>query len=90
LPDAATRARQLSLILDGYGLARRQRGGFVDKMIAFAVHDARAEAVSYDVTPETTGGTSPGGYPYAWAIAWRARSASWMVTHRAMLERAIA
>jgi len=89
LPDAAARARQLNLILDGYGLPRRQRGDFVDKMIAFAVHDARAEAVAYHVTPETVSGTSPGGYPYAWAITWRARSASWMLTNRAMLQRAI-
>jgi Ser/Thr protein kinase RdoA (MazF antagonist) len=33
LADAAARARQLKLILDGYGLARSERGGFVDKMI---------------------------------------------------------
>jgi hypothetical protein len=89
LPDAAARARQLNLILDGYGLPRRQRGDFVDKMIAFAVHDARAEAINSRVRPETVSGTSPGGYPYAWAITWRVRSASWMLTHRAMLERAI-
>jgi hypothetical protein len=88
LPAAAARARQLNLILDGYGLARRERGDFVDKMIAFAVHDARAEAISYGVAPETISGTSPGGYPYAWAITWRVRSASWMLAHRAMLERA--
>jgi phosphotransferase family enzyme len=86
LPAASARARQLNLILDGYGLPRRQRGDFVDTMIAFAVHDARAEAIRCSVTPETVSGTSPGGYPYAWAIAWRARSASWML----MLERAIA
>lgn len=89
LPDAAARARQLKLILDGYGLARRERGDFVDKMIAFAVHDARAEAINYRVTPATTSGTSADGYPFAWAIAWRARSASWMLTNRSLLQRAI-
>ena len=89
LADAAVRARQLKAIVDGYGLPQCHRGDFVDKMIAFAVYDARAEAINYDVTPETVSGTSPGGYPYAWAITWRARSASWMLTHRAMLERAI-
>jgi hypothetical protein len=89
LPGAAARARQLTAILDGYGLPRRGRGGFVDKMITFAVHDARAEAIRYHVDPETVSGASPGGYPYTWAITWRVRSASWMLNHRAMLQRAI-
>lgn len=89
LPAAAVRARQLKAILDGYGLPRSDREGFVDTMIAFAVHDARAEAVSAAVTPETASATSPGGYPWAWAITWRARSASWMLTNRSLLQRAI-
>ncbi len=90
LPDAAARARQLRLILDGYGLDRRDRGDFVEKMITFAVHDARAEAISSGVTLETTGTTSVDGYPFTWGIAWRVRAASWMLTNRRLLERAIA
>jgi hypothetical protein len=89
LPDLAARARQLRLILDGYGLPARQRGDFVDKMIEFAVHDARAEAVLAEVVPETTTGTTETGYPFAWAITWRIRSASWMLTNRSSLRRAI-
>lgn len=89
LPGAAARARQLRLMLDGYGLPRRDRPGFVDMMIAFAVYDARAEAVGAGVTPEAVSATLPDGYPYAWAIAWRARSASWMLANRSLLERAI-
>ncbi len=89
LPDLAARARQLRLILDGYGLPARDRAGFVDKMIAFAVHSARAEAVAAAVTPETTTGVTGSGYPFAWAITWRARSASWMISNRPALERAI-
>ena len=89
LPDAAARARQLKLILDGYGLPRRDRDDFVDKMITIAVHDARAEAISAGVTPEAVSATTPTGYPYAWAITWRARSASWMLTNRTLLQRAI-
>jgi hypothetical protein len=88
LPDAASRARQLKLIVDGYGLARRERADFVDKMVAFAVHDARAEAVNSGITLETN--TTDGGYPYAWAITWRVRGASWMLTNRTLLQRAIA
>jgi hypothetical protein len=89
LPDAATRARQLRLILDGYGLPRRDRDDFTDKMIEFAVHDARAEAVLAGITEETTSAVSADGFPSAWAVTWRARSASWMLTNRTLLQRAI-
>lgn len=89
LPGPVARARQLRLILDGYGLPRRDRDDFTDKMIAFAIHDARAEAVRAGITPDTTRATTLDGYPSAWAVTWRARSASWILTHRAMLQRAI-
>jgi len=89
LPDLAARGRQLRLILDGYGLPARQRHDFVDKMITFAVHSARAEAVESGVTPETTAGVTGTGYPFAWAITWRVRSASWMLANRSHLQRAI-
>ena len=84
----AARARQLRLILDGYGLARRDREGFTDKMIAFAVHDARDQAVHRHYGG-TTSAISESGYPSAWAVTWRARSASWMLTHDTLLQRAI-
>jgi hypothetical protein len=58
-------------------------------MIAFAVHDARAEAVRCGLTEDTTSATTPGGYPSTWAVTWRVRSASWMLTNRALLDRAI-
>jgi Ser/Thr protein kinase RdoA (MazF antagonist) len=90
LPDAAGRARQLRLLVDAYGLERPARAVFVDKMIEFAVHSARAEAVEGKVTPETTSGLSEAGFPIIWAVAWRVRSASWMLRHRALLEQAIA
>ncbi|HEX9064578.1 MAG TPA: phosphotransferase [Streptosporangiaceae bacterium] len=90
LPEAAARARQVRAILDGYGLSRRDRADFVGKMIAFAVHDARAEAVSAANTEDSVSARTRDGYPYAWAITWRARSASWMLTNRSLLERAIA
>ncbi|MBO0776230.1 MAG: phosphotransferase [Actinobacteria bacterium] len=89
LPDLAGRARQLRLILDGYGLASRQRTGFVDRMITFAVHSARAEAVEFGVTPETATAAASSGYPFLWGITWRVRSASWMLTNRPALQRAI-
>jgi hypothetical protein len=85
LPDAATRSRMARAIVDGYELPRADRDDFPDRLIAVAAHSARAEAVVHRVTPETT----PGAYPLLWAIAWRARSASWLATHRALLRRAL-
>ena len=89
LPDAPARARQVRLMVDAYGLTSSQRLGFVDKMIEFAIHGARQEAVEYDVTPETEQAISESGFPVLWAITWRTRSASWMLHHRTIFERAL-
>ena len=85
LPPAAERARQLAAIVDGYGLTARQRDGFADRLIEFAICDAAAEADDAAVTPDMT------GHPVAlWAMAWRARSAAWMIRHRRVLDAALA
>jgi hypothetical protein len=72
------------MVLDGYGLSRKQRGGFVDKLVMFAVHDAAEQAKEAVVTPEATEARP------LWAITWRTRSASWMLRHRRVLEAALA
>jgi hypothetical protein len=90
LPSADHRARQVRLLVDAYGLPAPERRGFVDKMIEFAVHSARAEAVRYGVTPDTATAIDPSGYPVLWAVTWRVRSASWMLRHRQVLDRALA
>jgi len=90
LPSPEHRAHQVRLLLDGYGLARPDRVDFVDKMVEIAVHSARAEAVQYGVTPDTAAAIAASGYAVMWAITWRARSASWMMRHRRILERALA
>jgi hypothetical protein len=89
LGSPVTRARQLRLLLDGYGLGFPERGDVVDKMIEFAVHSARDEAIGGRVTPESVA-IDESGYPVLWAVTWRARSASWMLHHRALLQSAIA
>lgn len=89
LADVGKRAEQLRLFLDAYGLPRADRSGFVDKMVEVAVHDAAHEAIEHEVTPETATGTADNGYPFAWGIAWRVRSAGWMLRHRRTLEAAI-
>jgi Phosphotransferase enzyme family len=84
LPPAADRARQLAAIVDGYGLTAARRRGFVTQMIEFAICDTAYEADDAAVTPETT------EHPVAlWAMAWRARSAAWMIRHRRLLESAL-
>lgn len=85
LPAPEDRARQATLILDGYGLSREHRQGFVDKMIEFAVRSTRDEAVLYHVDPDTPS-PSPTGFPLLWSVVWRARAAAWMLDHRSMLQ----
>ena len=83
LPPATARARQLRWFLDGYRLPAAGRDGLITRMIEYAVRDCAAEAVQAGVTPEATD-PAP-----LWALAWRARSAAWMIRHRALLEKAI-
>ena len=89
LPDAPARARQARLIVDGYGLSAAERAELADRLPEVAIHAARAEAVAGGVTLESTEAVTPDGYPTMWGIAWRARSASWMARHRALLRHAL-
>ena len=83
-PPLAERAGQLAAIADGYGLAARERARLVTTIIELAIAGTAAEADDARVTPETT------SHPVAcWAMAWRARSAAWMIRHRAILESAV-
>lgn len=83
LPSANARAAQMCLLLDGYGLSKGERVGFIDKMIAFAVYDAADQAVSFRVAPDSK------DIEPLWAITWRVRSANWMLRNRLTLELAL-
>jgi hypothetical protein len=84
LPPLAERARQLAAIADSYGLTARQRAGLFGTIVDFVVSDTAREADDAGVTPEMT------SHPVAlWAIAWRARSAAWLIRNRATLESAL-
>ena len=83
LADAARRAGHMRAIVDGYGLATRQREGLVDVMIDFAVQAAANEAQLAAVTPESTDITP------LWAVTWRTRAAAWMLRNRVLLETAL-
>ena len=90
LPSPAARARQVRLLVDAYGATSADREGLVDRMVTLAVHEARAEAVAAGVTPDSSQAVRKDGYPVLWAVTWRARSASWMLAHRAVLTASLA
>jgi hypothetical protein len=83
LPSAVTRARQMRLMADSYGLDARERTLLLDTMIAYAVHNAADQAIQVPVTPDTADAT------LLWGLAWRARAAAWMLRNRPLLERAL-
>ncbi len=84
LPPLAERARQLAAIVDAYGLTARQRAGFLDTIVEFVISDTAWEADDAAVTPEMT------SHPIAlWAMAWRARSAAWLIRNRRPLQAAL-
>ncbi|MEM8619064.1 MAG: hypothetical protein AAGF73_05040 [Actinomycetota bacterium] len=58
-------------------------------MIEVALVGAANEAIEHDITPDTVSGTEPNRYPITWGIAWRTRSAAWLLRHRVLLEAAI-
>ena len=84
LPPVAERARQLRAIVDGYRLDEARRAGFVDLMIEFAIHSTAADADEDGVTRDTVRSRA------LWGMAWRSRSAAWMLRNRKVLERALA
>jgi hypothetical protein len=83
LPDAATRANQLRLFLDGYELPGARREGLVTRMIELAIRNCAAEAIGAGITRESRDPTP------LWALAWMSRGAAWMIRHRPMLEQAL-
>jgi Phosphotransferase enzyme family len=98
LPGLSARAAQARLILDGYGLPTAARAGFVDAMIGFAVTSAAQEAIDAGIARAAAeprsmgrlgGGQPLAGHELLWAMAWRIRSAAWMVRNRGVLQRAI-
>jgi hypothetical protein len=85
LPPLAIRARNLRLITDGYGLPAAGRARLVDTMITLAISDTANEAIQARLTPDTDPAAAPPDT--LWALAWRSRSAAWMLRNRGVLER---
>jgi len=83
LPTAEDRVKQLRLFLDGYGLSSKEREGFAGRLIETAILDCANEAIQGRIAPDST------DTRWLWGLAWRSRSAAWMLRHRQLLERAI-
>jgi hypothetical protein len=85
LPPATHRAQQLRAMVDAYGLSATQRRNFVDRIVEFIVSETAWEADDAAVTPDLT------SHPIAlWAMAWRARSAAWLLRNRRVFDNALA
>jgi len=69
-------------LLDGYGLARAERVGLVDRIPRFAVRDNGWYARTQGFTQESRDGEG------LWTLAWQSRAALWTLEHRDVLERA--
>ncbi|XOK63120.1 hypothetical protein ACJ7K1_08355 [Paenibacillus elgii] len=81
LPPLDARARQLRLLVDAYGLPSNQRRLLYDLILEVVVRETAEEAIEAHITPNRQGPL--------WGLAWRSRSAAWILRHRAVLQRAL-
>lgn len=78
LGEAAQRFRQVRLLADAYGLSVAQRRRLPARILDVATASAADEADQWREGAD------------AWGLVWRARSAGWLVRHRAALDAALA
>jgi Phosphotransferase enzyme family len=84
LPSVEQRIHQLRIFADGYELPARSRRELARRVVDVAILSAASDAVEAKITAES----SEAGW-LAWGVAWRARSAAWLVRHRDLLDRAL-
>ena len=73
--------------MDAYGLTKKQRRGFVDKIIEFVIHDVAEQGDEADITHETDLASIE--RVYLWSFAWRSRAAAWIYRNRRTLQNAL-
>jgi hypothetical protein len=83
LPSAMMRIRQTRIFSDAYGLSLRERHRLSYRMIEFAIQSAANDVIEARITPETQHTSA------LWGIAWRTRSAAWLMRNRSALEAAL-
>ena len=75
--------RLVSALIDAYKLASVQRKKLTDRLIEVAIRGAAAEVIEQNISMDTTAASNP------WAIAWRTRSAAWMLRNQAAMRQAL-
>jgi hypothetical protein len=84
LPSAEERTRRLRWFVEGYELPTKERAELPQRLIDVAIVSAAADAIEANITRESTDELR-----MAWGVAWRARSAAWLIHHQSLLERAL-
>lgn len=87
LPDVNVRASHLRAIIDGYGIAQKEREGFIENLLEFVVLATANEADEAKLNIDTPIAEIDQQVP--WALAWRARSAAWIIKNKSILHKAI-
>ncbi len=77
------RAQQLKLLADAYELPHDLRPELIQTMIDVATLDAADQAIEGNIKMDTTDPTQ------LWGLAWRTRSAAWMIRNKNILEQVI-
>jgi hypothetical protein len=98
LPAVRERLLLARLVCDGYGVPLKVRKQLPDALIEVAVRTAAQEATDSGVTEfgyspakyGLLGGGEPfSGHELTWAMAWRIRSARWLLDNRSALAAAL-
>lgn len=87
LSSLESRAALAHAMVDGYELPAADRCRLVDLMIEFAMHSVANEADEAHLLADTPISALDRELP--WAMAWRARAASWMSRNRQVLREAL-
>jgi hypothetical protein len=84
LPSVEQWIQLLRAFAEGYQLPVRSRRELARRVVDVAILSAASDAVEAKITPESAEAAW-----LAWGVAWRARSAAWLIRHRDLLDRAL-
>jgi thiamine kinase-like enzyme len=81
LPPPKERAEQVRLMVDGYGLNKKERKDFFEKIIEVIICETAHEAIDEKITFESVG--------KLWGMAWRNRSLYWIWRNKEIIKKAL-
>ena len=84
LPDAKTRMILVRNLVDAYGLSSNERKIFADRIVEVAIAGASAEIIDQNIMIDSKEANN------LWAIAWRTRSAAWMMRNKDIIHYMLA